>query len=341
MKVLYRLEELPHGFPRPVATIGNFDGVHLGHQELMRHLLDRARSTGGTPTIVTFNPHPLQVLAPNNAPRQIQTLPQKLAMLASLGIELAVVIPFDLSLAQTSARDFAVGILWEELQLREIYVGPNFAFGHRREGSFSLLKEIGEEKGFVVGKIPQVQFRGSRVSSTAIRQALVSGQVALARRLLGRPFALDGVVVHGTAKGGSIRIPTANLQTPNELVPRKGVYVTMLTVDGRRHMGVSNIGFRPTVSRTAESSPSIETHVLDFDEDMYGKETSLEFMLRLRDEHKFPDLSSLVTQIHRDIARARRYFRWLESVAPSTFEQTASIMKVQGPKSKVQGPRTS
>ena len=323
MKVFYRLEELPHGFPCPVATIGNFDGIHVGHQELMRHLLDRARSVGGTPTIVTFNPHPLEVLVPNNAPRQIQTLPQKLAMLESLGIELAVVIPFDLGLAQTSARDFAVEILWEKLQLREIYVGPNFAFGHRREGSFSLLKEIGEEKGFVVGKIPQVQFRGSRVSSTAIRQALISGQVALARRLLGRPFALGGVVVHGAAKGGSIRFPTANLQTLNELIPRRGVYVTMLNIDGRRHKGVTNIGLRPTVSSPAESSPSIETHVLDFAEDLYGKETVLELMLRLRDERKFPDLDSLAKQIHKDIARARRYFGWLESVAPSIFEEFA------------------
>jgi riboflavin kinase/FMN adenylyltransferase len=322
MKVLFRLEELPHDFPCPVATIGNFDGIHLGHQGLMRHLLDRARSVGGTPTIVTFNPHPLQVLAPNNAPRQIQTLPQKLAMLDSLGIELAVVIPFNLSLAQTSARDFAVGILWEKLRLHEIYVGPNFAFGHRREGSFSLLKEIGEEKGFVVGKIPQVQFRGTRVSSTAIRQALISGQVALARRLLGRPFALEGVVVHGAATGSSIRVPTANLQTPNELVPRKGVYVTMLTLNGRRHMGVTNIGFRPTVSRESEPSPSIETHVLDFDEDMYGKEISLEFMLRLRDERKFPDLGALVTQIRKDVSRARRYFRRLESVMPMSADRS-------------------
>jgi len=323
MKVLFRLEELPHHLPCPVATIGNFDGIHLGHQELMRHLLDRSRAADGTPTVVTFNPHPLQVLAPNNAPRQIQTLPQKLSMLESLGIELVVVIPFNLSLAQTSARDFAVRILWEKMRLREIYVGPNFAFGHRREGSFSLLKEIGEEKGFIVGKIPQVQFRGTRVSSTAVRQALLSGQVALARRLLGRPFALEGVVVHGAATGGSIRIPTANLQTLNELVPRKGVYVSMLTVDGRRHKAVTNIGFRPTVSRENEPSPTIETHALDFDQDLYGREMSLEFIVRLRDERRFPDLGSLVAQIRQDISRARRYFRKLESVMPLTPDQPA------------------
>jgi riboflavin kinase / FMN adenylyltransferase len=310
MKVVYRLEELPHGFPRPVATIGNFDGIHLGHQKLMRHLKDRAQAVAGTPTVVTFVPHPLQVLAPNNAPRQIQTLPQKLATLQSLGIEMAVVIPFNLSLAKTSARDFAENILWNKLHLYEIYVGPNFAFGHRREGSFSLLKEIGEEKGFVVAKIPQVQFRGSRVSSTAIRQALIAGQVALARRLLGRPFAVEGIVVHGAAKGGSVRIPTANLQTANELIPRRGVYVTMLTADGHRRLGVTNIGVRPTVS-AAEASESIETHLPDFEGDLYGKPIVLEFLVRLRDERKFPDLTALVAQIRIDIARARRYYRRL------------------------------
>ncbi len=307
MLVVHRLEELPPGFPRRVATIGNFDGVHLGHQELMRYLTARSRVLSGIPTVVTFQPHPLQVLAPNNAPRQIQTLRQKLSTLQSLGIELAVVIPFDLNLARTSARDFALKILWEGLQLQEIYVGPNFAFGHRREGSFSLLKEIGKTHGFVVGKIPQVQFRGSRVSSTAVRQALISGAVGLARRLLGRPFAVEGTIVHGAARGGRLQIPTANLQTANELIPRRGVYITMMSIDGRPHPGVTNIGVRPTVSRDEETS-IIETHVLDFDRDLYGKEVRLEFLVRLREERKFSGVEPLVAQIRTDIARARRYF---------------------------------
>src|SRR5262249_2949419 len=185
-----------------------------------------------TPTVVTFNPHPLQVLAPYNAPRQIQTLNQKLITIEALGIWLVIVIPFTVEFAQTSARDFASRILWDRMKLQEIYVGPNFAFGHRREGSFNLLKEIGGEKGFTVGKIRQVQFRGSRVSSTAVRQALLAGQVALARRLLGRPYALEGEVVHGTATGAGIAFPTANLKSPNELIPRKGVDVNLLHFDG-------------------------------------------------------------------------------------------------------------
>src|SRR5437867_11536990 len=143
MKVLYSLDELPHGCPRPIATIGNFDGVHLGHQQLMRDLVGKASRVGGTPTVVTFHPHPLHVLAPNNAPQQLQTLPQKLATMEALGIQLVVVIPFTMEFAQTSARTFASSILWDQLKIEEVHVGPNFAFGHRREGSFALLKEIG------------------------------------------------------------------------------------------------------------------------------------------------------------------------------------------------------
>jgi riboflavin kinase / FMN adenylyltransferase len=315
MKVVYSLDELPHGFPRPIATIGNFDGVHLGHQALMRQLVQRAQAAAGTAAIVTFHPHPLQVLAPNNAPRQIQTLPQKLATLRALKVDLVVVLPFDLNFARIKAHDFAAHILWEKLQLSEIYVGPNFAFGHRREGSFSLLKEIGEEKRFFVGKIHQVQFRGSRVSSTAVRQALLSGQVALARRLLARPYAMEGTVIHGTATGTDLLVPTANLETPNELVPRRGVYVTRLTVEGERYPSVTNVGVRPTVALTEEPTVTIETHLLDQNTDLYGKQVRVEFLLRLRDEHKFPSPEALVSQIRKDIVRARRYFRSFEAAS--------------------------
>ena len=315
MKVVSRLEQLPHGCPRPVATIGNFDGVHLGHQELMHDLVRRAAEIGGTPSVVTFHPHPIQVLAPDNAPRQVQTLKQKLAILESLGIQLVIVIPFDLELAHLSAVDFAGDILWERLGLKEIYVGPNFAFGHRREGSFNLLKEIGAEKGFAVGRIRQIQFRGSRVSSTEVRQALISGQVALARRLLGRPYMLEGEIVHGTATGSGLRLPTANLRTENELIPRRGVYVTLLTVEGNRRQSVTNIGVRPTVTGSGSSAPlTIESHVLDFEQDLYGRRVNLEFFVRLREERRFRDKDALVSQIGRDVARARRYFRRLKSL---------------------------
>jgi riboflavin kinase/FMN adenylyltransferase len=319
MTVVYSFEALPHSCPLPVATIGNFDGVHLGHQSLMADLVERARSLKGTSTVVTFHPHPLQILAPNHAPRQIQTLPQKLAAIESTGIQLIVVIPFNLELAQMRAREFAIDILYEKLGLHEIHVGPNFAFGHRREGSFVLLKEIGEERGFAVGKVHQIQFRGSRVSSTLIRQALLSGEVALARRMLGRPYALSGKIIHGAALGTELRVPTANLDTNNELIPRRGVYATALRVGGTRHWSVTNIGTRPTVSDPrAEPQMTIETHVLDFQKDLYGQEVTVEFLLRLRDEHRFADAQALVAQIKKDVGKAMRYFRWSEkSAAPS------------------------
>jgi riboflavin kinase / FMN adenylyltransferase len=325
MDVIRKLDDLPSEGPRAIATIGNFDGVHLGHRALMIDLVERCRFVAGVPAVVTFQPHPLQVLAPGNAPRQIQTLPQKLATLERLGIRRVVVIPFDRKLARMSARDFAVGILWERVGASEVYVGPNFAFGHRREGSFNLLKEIGEEKGFFVGKIPQVQFRGSRVSSTAVRQALMAGQVALARRLIGRPFSLCGRVVHGTATGDArLAIPTANLDTPNELIPRGGVYVTATTWGGRRYRSVTNFGVRPTV--TGAGAPlSIETHLLDFRGDLYGQQINVEFLAHLRDERRFAGLDALAAQIGKDVARARRYFRAVEAAAPQLLAENADF----------------
>jgi len=316
MKVFNRLEDFSGNFPKPIATIGNFDGVHLGHQTLIRDLVGRAEKVGGTPTVITFHPHPLQVLAPNNAPRLIQTLEQKLATVERFGIQLAIVIPFTREFAQIRAHDFAVNILWNLLHLHEVYVGPNFAFGHRREGSFNLLKEIGEEKGFIVGKIHQVQFRGSRVSSTAVRQALISGQAAVARRLLGRPFSLEGTVVHGDRIGGKIQFPTANVDTINELSPRKGVYITRVPLDDKKYPAVTNIGTRPTVTGAdGEAETTIETYILDFEDNLYGRNLTIEFLARLRDELRFPDMEALAKQISRDVQQTRRYFRYVEKIS--------------------------
>ena len=316
MKVVYGLEHLPQAWPRPVITIGNFDGVHLGHQSLMRTLVARAAATGGSSLVLTFDPHPLQVLAPDNAPRQIQTLGQKLAALDALGIDVVVVLPFTRDLAHMGAREFVTNILCERLRAREIHVGASFAFGHRRDGSFNLLKEMGEELGFLVEKIHQVQFRGTRVSSTMVRQALISGQAGLARRLLGRPLALEGEVVHGAAVGSGLRVPTANLQAWNELIPRTGVYVSFLTLEGRRWKSVTNIGTRPTLTGELSGPLTVETHVLDFDGELYGAQVCVEFLLRLREERRFASTEALVSRIRKDVAAARRFFEWVWRVVP-------------------------
>ena len=323
MKVVYGLEHLPQALPRPVLTIGNFDGVHLGHQSLMRTLVARAAATGGSSLVLTFDPHPLQVLAPENAPRQIQTLGQKLAALDVLGIDVVVVLPFTRDLAHMGAREFVTAVLCEGLRAREIHVGASFAFGHRREGSFNLLKEMGEELGFLVEKIHQVQFRGTRVSSTMVRQALISGQAGLARRLLGRPFALEGEIVHGAAVGTDLRVPTANLLSQNELIPRTGVYVTFLNLDGRRWESVTNIGTRPTLTRQLAGPLTLETHVLDFDKELYGAQVCVEFLLRLREERRFESTEALVSRIRKDVAVARRFFKWVRRVTPGCLSEDA------------------
>ncbi|MDR0311729.1 MAG: riboflavin biosynthesis protein RibF, partial [Acidobacteriota bacterium] len=275
MKIISRLEDITPEYALPVVTMGNFDGVHLGHRKLIQAVAARAAEIGGTPMAITFYPHPLHMLVPDYAPVQIQTLRQKLAVIESLGIPVAIVIPYNEKLAGTSARDFALDVFCERLRIKEIYVGPNFAFGHRRQGSVNLLKEIGREKGFLAEKIPQVEFRGTRVSSTAVRQALVYGQAALARRLLSYPFTLEGAVIRGDGLGSKLQIPTANLRTENELIPRRGVYITRLRVDGESFAGVTNIGFRPTVNSHEGAMPGIETHVLDFNRDIYGKQIAV------------------------------------------------------------------
>jgi len=311
MKIISRLDDVSPEYVMPVVTMGNFDGVHLGHRKLIQTVAARAAMIGGTPMAITFHPHPLCMLVPDYAPMQIQTLSQKLAVIESLGIPVTLVIPYDEKLAGTVARDFVLDVLCERLRIREIYVGPNFAFGHRRQGSINLLKEIGREKGFLAEKISQVEFRGTRVSSTAVRQALVYGQVALARRLLARPFTLEGTVINGAGLGSKLQIPTANMRAENELIPRRGVYITRLCVDGESWAGVTNIGFRPTVNDEDGAALSIETHALDFNRDIYGKRIAVEFWGRVRDECRFASLDDLVARIRKDKESARRYFRWM------------------------------
>jgi riboflavin kinase/FMN adenylyltransferase len=323
MKIVRGLDQLPQTLLPPVLTIGNFDGVHLGHQSLVQTLVARAAAVGGSSLVLTFDPHPLQVLAPDNAPRQIQTLDQKLTALDALGIDVVLVLPFTRDLAHMGAREFVARILVDRLHAREIHVGASFAFGHRREGSFNLLKEMGEELGFLVEKIHQVQFRGTRVSSTMVRQALISGQAGLARRLLGRPFALGGEIVHGAAVGTSLRVPTANLSSQNELIPRTGVYVTFLNLGGRRRKSVTNIGTRPTLTGQLAGPPTVETHVLDFKEELYGARVCVEFLMRLREEQRFESTGELVSRIRKDVTAARRFFEWVRRVAPGCLSEDA------------------
>lgn len=262
---------------------------------------------------MTFDPHPMKVLAPEAKLKQIQTTEQKIAVLKTMGVDLVLIIPFTLELAQCSARDFATQILSETLKVKELYVGTGFAFGKGRQGNVQLLEKIGSEKGFKVGRIDEITFRNMKVSSSAIRQLLLDGRVSFARRLLNRYYSINGTVVSGHQLGSKLGFPTANIESENEIVPKFGVYVTHVLLNGKRYRSVTNIGVRPTfASEQPRHNATIEAYVFDLDETLYGRRVGLDFCLRLRDERKFASKEDLVAQIKKDIALANKYFDRLE-----------------------------
>src|SRR5215217_1741423 len=290
-----------------VLTLGVFDGLHLGHQFIMRTVVERARATGAVPTVITFDPHPRAVLHPESAPPLLQTFDQKVEALGVLGIEQTIVVRFTQEFSTIRAADFLNDVVVDRLHAKEVYLGKGFAFGHNREGNIELLKRMGDQLGFVAGEVPEVRLRGGRVSSSKIRKLLAAGQVNLARRMLGRPYGVEGVIIRGNRRGHTIGFPTANLKPHNRVVPKFGVYATATLVDGTWRRSITNIGVRPTFENEAE--PSIETYIFDFDGDLYGDVLRVRFLHRLRDERKFSGIDELKAQIERDSARALNYFR--------------------------------
>ncbi len=300
------VEDLPQGLSYPIMAIGVFDGLHYGHQEILRRLVERATAKNGTSVLLTFTPHPQKIISPGDAPPLLQTFSQKAEMLRGLGVDVMVRLPFTRELSLYSPKKFAQKILHCH-GIREIYVGCNFRFGHARKGDFRTLEELGRESLFSVHPIESVRVRGIRVSSTTIRLALKQGRTSLARRLLDRPYQIWGTVVRGSKRGVAIGYPTANLDPENELIPATGVYVTRALVDGVAHWAGTNIGFRPTVDRPQRTRPVVESHLLDLDQDLYGKSIRLDFFFRLRGEKKFDRVESLKQQIDHDIQLVRQY----------------------------------
>lgn len=289
-----------------VLTLGVFDGLHLGHQLVMRTLVERARVVAAVPTVITFEPHPRAVLHPESAPPLLQTFDQKVEALGLLGIEQAIVVHFDKAFAEVRAEDFLKDVVHERLQAREVYLGKGFAFGHDREGNIELLKRVSRELGFRAEEVEEVQLRGRRISSSLIRKLLLEGRVNLARRMLGRPYGVEGRVVRGAERGRTIGFPTANLRPRNRVIPLGGVYVTATLIEGSWRRSVTNIGTRPTFERDAE--PSLETFVIDWQGDLYGDVVRVRFLHRLRDEKRFGGVEDLKRQINHDLLRAIRYF---------------------------------
>jgi riboflavin kinase/FMN adenylyltransferase len=291
-----------------VVTIGNFDGVHRGHQSILAKVIERARALDATPALVTLDPHPLKVLRPESAPLLILPLEERVRLIEAAGIEWMLILPFTLPFSRTPAEDFVRDVLAGALRCREAYLGPNFHFGRDQEGDVDLLKRLGPRYGFSADKVPEVFYKDFMISSSLVRSTVAEGQVALARRLLGRPFTLIGEVVRGDGRGRELGFPTANLAALNELLPGDGVYVTRAVVDGRRRRSATNIGRRPTFGGQARV---VETHLLSFQGDLYGRPLRLEFLKRLRGEKRFAGIEELKAQIGRDVGRARSHFRRL------------------------------
>ena len=290
-----------------VLTLGVFDGLHLGHQLIMRTVVERARATNAVPTVITFDPHPRAVLHPESAPPLLQTFDQKIEALGVLGIKQAIVIRFDAEFAQIRAEDFLRDVVRERLQAREVYLGCGFAFGRNREGNIELLRAASSRLGFHADEVPEVCLRGRRISSSRIREMLAAGRVNLARRMLGRPYGVEGRVVRGDERGRTLGFPTANLQPQNRVIPRNGVYVTATLIEGAWRRSVTNVGTRPTFAARA-GEPSVETYVMNWAGDLYGDVVRVRFLHRLRAERKFAGVGELKAQIDADVARAARYF---------------------------------
>jgi len=295
----------PLGWPRPAVTLGNFDGVHRGHQALVAAVVADASSRGGTPVVLTFDPAPARVLSPDRAPRALMTVEQKAEVLASLGVERVVALSFTLELSRKSPEEFAALVLRDTVGAALVAVGPDFRFGRGRAGDLETLKRLGPRLGFAVEPVPAILHAGAPISSTRIRESLAAGQVGEAAALLGRRFFVDGHVVRGDGRGRRLGIPTANLETVNEQLPAAGVYACWCRADrgGGPLRGVVNIGSRPTFGG---GRSTVEAHVLDFQGDLYGRSLRLEFAEALRQERKFPDAAALVRQIGEDVVAARR-----------------------------------
>ena len=290
-----------------VLAIGNFDGIHLGHQAILKRAVDRAAETGAVATTLTFEPSPLKVLRPESAPKRISTPEQRLEWFRAVDVESAVVLPFTLELSKLTPQEFVEGILVRELQVRAVLVGENFRFGHKQAGDTALLRELGRKHRFEVIAIRPVAAHGEIVSSTIIRREIASGDVTQAGRLLGRPFVLTGGIVEGTGMGRKFTFSTLNLEPEQELLPAGGVYVTRTVLEGetRSRRSVTNIGLRPTFNGTALT---VETHLLDFSGKVSAKRLELRFWKRLRSERKFSGPDELRLQIGRDIRAANQFF---------------------------------
>lgn len=307
MRIFRSLKEVPADFGPTIVSVGNFDGVHCGHQQVLREVVRRAHANGSKAIAVTFEPHPFRILRPDVVPRLITPLAKKEALLAQTGLDALLEIPFTRDFSMTTADDFARNILAGKLRAKEVHEGDNFRFGHNAEGNTEKLKELGRALGFKVEVCPVMMVRGMAVSSSQVRALLTAGKVSMARRLLGRAFSITGAPGRGRGYGHKYTVPTINLSRYDDLVPQDGVYFTQTRVDKETFNSVTNVGLRPTFG---DESFAIETHLLDFHSIDVTSQTEVEisFLRWRRPEIKFPSIDALKEQIGKDVKRAQRYF---------------------------------
>jgi len=304
-------DSLDRPLQKPIVTVGNFDGLHVGHRAITDTVVERARSSGGTAVVYTFNPHPIRVLRPDQAPRLLTTHEQKIELLEQAGIDVLIVEDFDAAFASIGAEEFIQDILFARIRPLEVYVGYDFHFGRDRKGSMNLLTELGPKLGFSVTIIPEVTMGGSDVNSTRIRKLLAESRVEEAGRMLGRAYSIRGRVVPGDRRGRTVGFPTANLAPENEILPAAGVYAGRVRFldEGSPERGaelpaVMNVGTRPTFE--GDGRLQTEAHLVDFEGDVYGRRVEISFSARLREERRFSGVEALRDQIACDVASARK-----------------------------------
>ncbi len=302
MKIIRGMNNLEGPPPYPVVAIGNFDGVHIGHQMIFRRASAYACEHGGTSMAFTFEPHPLKIIAPSRVPPLLTTFRKKMELIEACGIDRVICAEFDRQFADQRPREFAGNILSGKIGAREVVVGFDYAFGRGREGTVPYLRKMGEEFGFKVHVVEPIEHLGKLVSSSHVRELIEDGEVKAAAGFLGRYHSIEGPVVHGHKTGGAIGVPTANIDAGRMQVPGNGVYAVRVRHRGRAQGGVANVGFNPTFHR---DRLSVEVHIFDFEEKIYGQDIEVEFVDRIRSETEFASAGDLVRQIARDIERAR------------------------------------
>ncbi|MBB5016934.1 riboflavin kinase/FMN adenylyltransferase [Chitinivorax tropicus] len=301
-------------------TIGNFDGVHLGHQVILDRLVKVARQRGLPAAVMTFEPHPRELFTPEAAPARLSSLREKLELLAVQGVDRVYVVRFTRAFAALSADAFIHDILVRRLQARYVLVGDDFCFGARRQGNFEMLSQVGGALGLTVESMPSVMSGQTRVSSTAVREALAAGDCALAACLLGRPYSISGRVFHGDKIGRTLGFPTANIQVKHNKPPLKGIFaVEVHGLDQRIYQGAASLGLRPTI--TANGRATLEVNLFDFGRSIYGEHLRVDFLTKLRDEEKYASLDELTQAIARDVAQCRHFFAQRELTIAHSIQQ--------------------